>query len=129
MSVSIDFSARLYAALNVAGITTLLDDYGTGHALFYANVAPSDYTGSAFINYYQIGSLNCADSAPIGRFSVNCRAATESEATTIAHAVVTAVNRVSYGDYYISCSIEQVITPADDTDIFNAPIELTIKQR
>lgn len=130
MSSSTDYRARLYAALNVAGVTGLLDTDADGEpALFQGVVIPQSCEGYATINYYQIGPVNCADVAPSARFSVNCRAKTEGEAFTIADAVRVAVNRVSFQDYYMTVSIGQTIPPMDDTDVFNIEVELIFKQR
>ena len=129
MSVSTDYRARLFAALNVAGVTGLLGAYGTGKALFQASVIPTDCAALNTINYYQVGSVQCADPAPVIRVSVNCRAETEGEAYTIARAVAAAVNQVSFTDYYMTCVLNQVLPPADDTDVFNVPGELTFKKR
>ena len=120
---------KIYAALNVVGITGLLDDYKTGKALFSESVMPEDFTGQKSVNYYMISSFNGGLEYSEYRYSISCRAATQGEALTIASAVFDALNRSSYGDYYIVCSVNPVIPPADDTDNFNVPVEIILKTR
>lgn len=129
MSSFTDINAQLSAAFDVSSITDLLGDYESGHALFNGVVIPQDCKALNTINYYQTGSIDLAASAVIARFSINCRAETEGEAHTIAHAVAAAVNRVSFVTYYMTVNYGQAIPPADDTDAYNVPLEITFKQR
>lgn len=123
------FSSELYTALNTTNITTLLDAYGTGKALFDCTLIPTDCAAVKAINYYQLGFSDVRNDYDMSVYTINCRAATQGEAVTIAKAVINEVNRKSYSNYFITCQLGQVLPPADDTDIFNAPIELTIKKR
>lgn len=120
---------KIYTALNVSSITGLLDDYRTGKALFSESVMPEDFTGQKSVNYYMVSSFNGGLEYSEYRYSISCRAATQGEASTIASAVFDALNRSSYGDYYIVCSVNPVIPPADDTDNFNVPVEIILKTR
>jgi hypothetical protein len=129
VSVSIDFRSRLYDALNVTGITSLIDEYESQPALIYGTVIPEDCLVSKTINYYLSTPIDCTAFNPVGKFSVNCRAETESESYSIAYAVITNINMVSFGDYYITCQWLQTLPPQDPTDNFNSPIEITFKQR
>lgn len=125
-----DFNADIYSALNVAAVTNLLDAYGSGVALFASSILPEDFTDNKSINFYRVAPLDNTIEYGDGRYSASCRAATEEESLTIASAVVNAINRKSYVDYFIKTSIGVTIRPeATQTDNFNTPVEITIYKR
>ena len=123
------FSNDIYNALNVAGITDLLGDYESVKALFNSTVIPSDCSALSTINFYQTAPIDNRLEYGLGAYTVNCRAQTQIEAETIAQAVVTAVNRRGSGDAFYYCQTGAVIPPQDETDVFNVPVEITIKKR
>ena len=122
-------SEEIYQALNISDITTGLDVYKTGKALFIANVLPADFTGFKSINFYMSTPFNGADSVKAYNYSINCRAKTYNESLTIAKSVVDNINRSSYSDFYITCSVVPTIPPADDSDVYNTPVEAILKTR
>jgi len=126
-------STDIYNALNVSAITTGLDNYVVGEttykALFDAVILPQDFTGQKSINFYMLTPRNFGLDYEIYRYIVNCRAATYNESRTIAQNVLNEINRESYTDYYIVCSLVPTIKPVDDTDNYNTPIEIILKKR
>jgi hypothetical protein len=107
----------------------MLDSYLTTYALFNSYIIPADCTAKKTINFYQLGSIDCRLEYGLGNYTVNCRAETQAESEAIANAVITAVNRRSYTTYYLFCQLNQCVPPADNTDVFNTPVEITIKKR
>lgn len=122
-------SDQLYDALNISAITDLLDGFLTGKGLFSDNLIPQSFSGTESINFYMVspynGGLNYNDYS----YSINCRSNTYSGSRAIAEAVKTGINRVSYSTYYIVLSVLSTIPPQDETDVYNTPIEVTIKSR
>jgi len=124
------YSTNIFTALNVSAITSLLDEYTAGvPALFADTVIPEDCTAMKTINFYQVGMIDLALNYIQATYSVNCRAPTQTEAETIAAAVVGSVNRTSYTEFFTNCQLGAPIPPADATDVYNIPIEITFKKR
>lgn len=121
--------SELYGLLNVAGVTSLLDSYGTGYALFNDPVIPQDCTGSSTVNFYLSSPYNPALPYDQYRYTINCRADSYVEAVTIAGAVVTAAHRITGTDYLAVCTMLPVISPLNDRDTYNSVVELTMKKR
>jgi hypothetical protein len=123
------YSTEIYNALNVTAITSLLNTYGTGYALFSDMVIPADCEVKKTINFYQLGTIDCRLNYGLARYTVNCRAETQGEAMAIAIAVVNAINLETYTTYRLYCQIYQGLPPQDNTDVYNIPIEVTIKRK
>ena len=123
------FSSDIYNALNVSSITNLLGDYANVKALFDSTVIPSDCSALRTINFYQTAPIDNRLEYGLGTYTVNCRAETQNEAETIAQAVVSAVNRRGSGDAFYYCQTGVTLPPQDETDVFNVPVEITIKKR
>ena len=121
-------SSELYEALNVTGVTTLLGTYGTKPAIWHDILIPQDYQGDS-VNFYLTTPYNAASDEQIYEYTINCRSNTYLKARNIMYAVLTAINRVSYTDFYITCITLPGISPIDDTDNYNCPITATIKSR
>jgi len=81
------------------------------------------------INHYRAGSISGGSMIVNTTYSVSCRSANEYDAETIQSACYSALNRVrsSDGKYFFVASKLPVIPPADKTDNYNAPVELTVK--
>lgn len=121
---------ELYGLLNVTGVTSLLGlDIAGSPALFNDNMVPQDCPATSTVNFYLSSPYDPAVPYGLYHYSINCRAATYTEACTIAYAVVAVVHRVSGADYFGSCTILPVIAPADDRDTYNCVVELTLKTR
>ena len=124
------FSNDIYTALNVSSVTALPGDYTPSiKALFSDTVIPSDCAALSTINFYQTAPIDNRLSYGQGAYTVNCRAQNQNEAETIALAVVAAVNRRGITDNLIYCQLGAPIPPQDETDVYNVPVEITIKKR
>lgn len=121
-------STELYNALNVSAITSLLDSFLTGKALFDEVVIPQSFTGSNSINFYMIGPLNGSLSYNEYSYSISCRSNDYYNSRNIANTVYETINRVHYNRYIIYTQILPTIPPFDDTDNYNTPVEVIIKQ-
>lgn len=127
-------SDDLYTALNQTAITDLLDDYevsstSTMSALFDGMILPQDFTGTESINYYMTTPFNAAADNEIYKYSINCRSADYHSSLTMAYTVKETINRSFGDDYYIICIVLAPIPPADNTDVYNTPIEATILKK
>lgn len=118
----------LYTALNVSAITTLLDAYSSGYALF-SGIIPGDFAGNESINYYMSSPLNGGLEYELYRYTINCRSELHYTSRVMAKAVYDTLNRVSDSTFNFVCQVLQTIPPVDETDNFNTPVEITIKKR
>lgn len=122
-------SDKLYDALNQSPITDLLDTVSSTVGLFDGRIIPEFFTEFKTINFYLvspfIGSLEYQEYLYIA----NCRAKTGGESRTIAQAVFDSLNRADFADYHTNCDVLPTIPPADDTDVFNTPVEILLKTR
>lgn len=122
---------ELYSALDVPVITGLLDSYLAGKALFNAMVLPKTFTGNKSINFYLNSSVGPSE-IDIYSYTINCRSNSEKTgigSQVIAKAVMDGIDRKSYSDYYIVCSLGATIPPENDQDNYNTPITAIIKTR
>jgi hypothetical protein len=120
---------EIYTALNVTAITDLIDDYNLGPALFDDQVIPQDFEGTASINFYMNAMYNGGLEADQITYTVNCRDIDSTKSRIIAKAVFDTLNRVFYANCFMICGVLGTIPPVDDTDNYNTPVEITIKQR
>jgi len=81
------------------------------------------------VNHYRSGIINGGSMVINTSYSLACRAYTESDAMALQQACYSALNRVRSDDgkYFFVASKLQVITPADNTDNYNAQVELNVK--
>jgi hypothetical protein len=123
-------SDELYDALNVTGITNLLDTSQSQKGLFDGRILPSWFIGDATINFYLINPFT-GYFGPFKEYvySVDCRAKTDGESRAIAQAVYNEVHRKAYSGYFILCSVLGTLPPSDDTDVFNTPCEVILKSK
>lgn len=131
MDVNMYGSNELAVALNVTSIKALVDSYGTGKAIFSDILCPTDFTGEASINFYLAQSANLSLDYGDYIYLINCRDITYKKSRAIAQAVINVINRTSYTDYYLTCTLMQTISPMDDTGIdnYNTPVSVRIKTR
>ena len=79
------------------------------------------------INHYQSGGISGGLPLIFTTHTVNCRAYTELGAVAIQSAVFNALNRVRSTSGFLVCESLPVIQPQDETDNFNAIIEVNIR--
>lgn len=115
----------IYTALNVSAITTLIDTGG----IFNDLVAPQDFTGKKYINFYLLEGHN--PNLGFGQYvyTINCRAVTMNESLTIAKTVSDQLNKQFVTNGYIITELLPTISPADDTDVYNTPVTAILKTR
>jgi len=122
---------NIYSALNTATITDLLTTYMTGKALFNSTIIPQDLAIDATsINFYLVAPTNNADFSEYS-ISINCRSGSYNGSLTLAYTVHETLHRHCSvdGGYFLKMSVLPTISPADNTDNYNTPIEAIIKER
>lgn len=123
-------SNRLFDALNISAITDLLDDFGTGKALFPGTRIPDKFKGTEVINFYRTGSNQSGLAYNEYSYTINCRSNREFDSMVLMAAVDEAVNRVEITDGFLySVNKGLTIPPLDETDIYNTPVTVTIKSK
>lgn len=122
-------ATELYTALNVSTITNLLDSWGSDKALFNDSLLPESFTGKESINFYLVTPHNGGNEIEQYEYSINCRAETYKKSTEMAFTVFTELNRSFADNAFKICSILRTIPPADDTDVYNTPVQIKIKMR
>jgi len=122
-------SDHLFTILNVSAVTNLLDTVGSVKGLFNSRSIPEFFTGFKTVNFYLSSPYNGSVEWEEYRYSINCRAKTDGESRAIAVQVFNLVNRADFTDGHTNCSVLGTLPPADDTDVFNTPIEVIIKTR
>lgn len=104
-----------------------------GSSVYNARMTPKADTSAETINYYQSGTYAAADEVFQLTWSINCRAGTGYKSQELAHHVTEALNRVSTSvggyRYFGTISILPTIPPADETDVFNTPVEIIVRRR
>lgn len=122
----------LYTLLNDASITTLIDSFTVGVTSYpaIANdfVIPASWNVEKAINFYRT-SPSGPENYRQYNYSVNCRARKKSVAESIAAAVETIVHRGFNDGAYFTVSVLPTIPPQDETDLYNAPLEVRAKRR
>ena len=121
--------SEIYAALNVSAITSLLDkrtSTDTNPALIGDLVVPSAWTAKRTINFYLTSPVVYSDELPSYVYTVNCRAATQYQSQNIAATVASTLSRRTLGNGYIKSKQLRTIPPADSTDTYNTPVEVTV---
>lgn len=120
--------AELNTLLNDSSVTSLLTD--TSY-VFYDVVVPDEVVGAKnkTINYYRVSPVIAGLEYMQVSYTVNCRAFTMGEAETIQRAVLDVVNRHSQDSVFFVCEVLPTINKADQTDNYNAIVEVTAKGR
>lgn len=119
---------ELYNALNVTEVTSLLDSYLSTIALFTARKVPADFSANDSVNFYHIGPFNCALEYESYNYSINCRSNIESKSKQIAIACKNAINRINFSSCFAVVSVLETISPEDETDNYNTPLEVRIRK-
>jgi hypothetical protein len=121
---------RLFDAINITTVTDLLDDYGTGSAIFPSTLIPEAFTGTEVINFYRTSSNASGLAYNEHSYTINCRSKLEINSIILMQAVDNALNRTEITDGLIySINKGQTIPPLDETDVYNTPLTVTIKSK
>ncbi len=115
--------------ISSSDITDLLTDI-SGYPCVAVGIVEPDAWGlsDSTISFYSTGRNN-SDTALLSGMTVNCRAPSEGEVKAIAGAFNDVVNRYripdNQGQFYTQTL--PVIPPADENDVYNLPITVTLK--
>lgn len=116
--------------------TTLAGDAGVTAlttALYNARMIPDTETSRETINFYPVGNYDARLEYFTIPWSIDCRASTTIGSIAIAVAVRDAINRVtaSVGGYVYHGVIQigGVIPPADEADVYNTPVTITVRRK
>ena len=116
--------------INDSTLVSLLDSYGTDPAIFYDVIIPEDMSGFKTINYYLVEPIDVSAVLIREVYILNCRADSKTSADAIAKQTAELLNRKTLDINTFSTSkILTTIPPIDNTDVYNTPVEITIKQR
>jgi len=128
-------STELFDALNVDDVTDAIDTYtdssGEDQPALFHNimVPPLMEVEKKTINFYRYVTVSLGQEYGKWIYSINCRAKTFYDANVIGQAVITALNRKSFGTYYIILKMLPIIPPQDERDSYNCSIEAIVKTR
>lgn len=118
--------ASLHSILIDSSITTSLTDGASGiwnDMVLPVGVGAQDTT----INYYIVSTIEGGIDYLDADYSVNCRAPSMKDAATLAIAVKSVVDRNATIDgMFFRVSVLPVIGPQDDTDNYNAPLDVKV---
>ena len=115
-------------------VGTWTDSTDTLHpSIHMSRLVPQIDGSDNTINFYRTGNVNSADNFFQTEWSVDCRAKEEYTALDIATAVRDAINRnfASVGGkrYFSTVAILPAIEPADDADVYNVPVTVTLRRK
>lgn len=122
-------SDKVYTALNVTNVTDLLDTFEGEKALFSDSLIPQTFGGDKSINFYMASPFSGGMEYNLYIYTANCRAKSYSDSRTIAEAVRSEVNRKKYTGCFMVANVLGTISPEDDTDNYNTPVEIIIKAK
>ncbi len=126
-----DYLGGDYIYSTLSGDSDITAEVGT--SIYNARMIPQTDDSAETINFYQAGTLNMTDEYFQLTWSIDCRAATDYTSQKIAGLVTTALNRVNTTvggkDYFGTISILPTIPPADESDVYNTPVEIIVRRR
>jgi len=119
--------AELHTLLTDSSITALVDSDN----IYYDTVVPDEDVSAdtPTINYYRVGLVDGGLNYMQTTYSVNCRNVSQATAEAVARAVFDVLNRHESSSVFFVVSVLPVIPPADPTDVYNSPVEVTAKGR
>jgi hypothetical protein len=118
-----------------ANVTGKLDTFTIGANTYYAIwndlLIPQDFDGFKTINFYGSESIDYTLSYGSYNYTFNCRGKDYPSAVNLREAVKDALNREvdGTGDYFFICEGLPVLRPADETDSYNAILNVQTKSR
>lgn len=128
MAISSDIFQKMY---NSSAIQALVDTMPDGkYAVFYDMVIPETFTGDQSVNFYRTSPTDETITIKEEVYSINCRANTFANANSLADAIITLLNRKqSSSTGFCYANKLPPIAPLDETDNYNVPVELRIKDK
>lgn len=117
--------------LNTTEITNAVDTFYSEPAIWFDTVCPENFKGTKSINFYLNtpvpGGLNYGDYT----YTLNCRASSHYDADVLQQIVFTSFNRhnpLNESDRGLFiCSALAIIPPANESDTYNAIVEVKVK--
>lgn len=120
-----DFLATVLAA--DAGVSALTA------AVYNARMVPEEEPARTTVNFYPFGTYDARLEYFSLEWNVDCRAPTSAGSLELAVAVRDAVNRITSAvGGYVYHGVVQIggpIPPADEADVYNTPVTVTIRRR
>lgn len=102
-------------------------------AIYNARMVPETEDNQTTLNFYVAGRYNAAQVFFSAEWSVDCRAPSSYDSLQLAVAVRDAINRVTSAvggyTYHGVIQIGGTIPPADEADVYNTPVTLTVRRR
>lgn len=112
-------------------VASLISTYPGGNMIFVDPILPDAIVGpgDVTVNLYQAANFDHRLEYGEYAWTASCRGPSYSKARGLAVAVVNAVNRLSEEEYFFTAQSLPVLPPADGTDNYGVPVEITIKTR
>ena len=114
----------------------LSTDAGVGgitDAVYNARMVPAEEPSRTTVNFYRIGTWDSRLDYFQLDWSVDCRAPTDRDSMALAVAVKDALNRrtaeVGGFLYHGAVQVGSPIPPADEADVYNTSVTLTVRRR
>ena len=129
---------QLSALIHDSSVTSLLTQgtngiiYDTVFPQIYPNTGdPGTQVGAtdSTINYYRVSPVDVRTLPMQTTYSVNCRASNMAAAEEIQKAAKDVLNRHSNGSVIFGVQVLSTIPPADETDNYNAPLEVIARSK
>ena len=119
----------LYSILSTTSAITAI----VSTSIYNAVLIPASDTNKRTINYYPITPYDPNLNYLQITWSVNCRHETYDGSRSLAELVTNAINRkfatVNTKLHFATITILSTLPPADDTDVYNTPVDVIIKRR
>jgi len=116
--------------LDKASINALLSNYDSRKTIYEDVLIPKDVPATyTTINYYVSGTVDEGVDFYQAEWSINCRAESYSKSNILAQTVSNEINRISGDGFSSTVIFFPTISPADDTDNYNTPLQVTLKTR
>jgi hypothetical protein len=116
--------------------TTLSGDSGVAAIttdIYTARIVPETVTNTETINFYMSGQYNPSLEYFSAEWSIDCRAKEYYDSLQLAVAVRDAINRVTSAvggyTYHGVNQIGGTIPPADEADVYNTPVTITVRRK
>lgn len=128
-----NYDAGLFEALDQVALTDLLGEFADGPALFMERAVPAECAAVPAVNVYRTSPIDHGSEVDQVSYSVNCRADSEGVAISVALAAAALLKRTSAAVggyvYFFVPSLLPSLPPVDQTDLWNAPVEVVVKAR
>lgn len=116
---------KLYSLLTGnSDITDAIDLYGVLPAVFNDTVRPNDFTGNKYIMMYGLDVINITLPVVDQPLVVSVRTPSRALSVDIVSDIIDTIHRYNKDGFNFVCTPLAVIRPQDETDLYNAPINV-----